>query len=178
MVEKKRSEPSYEGKFPDEALLYTQHPNGGLVFATAQSAVRCAAINRALSKATTWGEFRRMLPEGEWYDIVDMVEQAHGLPPDDPTDATHDMTRWDLDETPFRGVEEIPAAGDGEYPEWLQQAMDQVLPEDILSRWGKRTYTVFNGAYWHLDPANEIKIVRQLKSRGYDVRRADDLEFC
>src|ERR1700750_2756841 len=100
MAKKKRSESSRHGKFPDETLLYTQHPNGGLVFATARSAVRCATINRALSKATTWGEFRRMLPEDEWYDIVDMVEQAHGLPPDDPHDLGQEITRWDLDDTP------------------------------------------------------------------------------
>jgi hypothetical protein len=160
-----------------ETLLYRIHPNGGLVFASAVDALRSDAIHRALEKATTWGEFRYRLPEGEWNQIVDTVASAHELPLYDADEhAGEDIVRWDLNDTSFR-FEDIPGALDGDYPEWLQQSMDEVLPDDILSRWASKKSSMFNGSYWHIDPPAEEGIVRHLKLLGFDVRRADHLKF-
>src|SRR5687768_13245151 len=99
-------------------LLYCIHPNGGLVFADATRARRIARIHKAIKKSSTWGQFRRGMPRDEYSRLVRELFDDNEEPRPRTTDE-------------FNG-EHIPAYSDGDYPDWLQQEMHTVLPQDIL----------------------------------------------
>jgi hypothetical protein len=155
-------------------LLYRISHNGGAVFAEKTVAHRIDAIQRALSEAKTWGEFRRMLPKGEWKHIVGEISEHHGDPRSDSGD---DIPRWDLDETPFNGFGDMPGVSDGDYPPWLQQAQDKILPADILKNFAKLKDSVLNGSFWQIDEDKADQVAAVLRARGYMVERADNLQF-
>lgn len=156
-------------------LLYRDHPNGGAVFAEKAVALRIDAIHRALDKAKTWGEFRRMLPKGEWAKLERQLMEDG-----DPRSAEDDdeAIRWDLDDTPFSGYGgSIPSASDGDYPLWLQQVQDKILPSDILKTFATLKDSVLNGYFWYIEEEKGDQIAALLRARGYTVERADKLQF-
>ena len=152
-------------------LVYRVLSDTAVVFATRADAEHVSAINRALFEAETWGEFRRLLPGGEWDTIAEMLGDC----PDDDDDAD-EMCHWERDDEPF-SVDNIPGVGDGDYPPWLQADMDSVIPEDILERYGKRESSVLNGPFWEIPPSNLEPLVDELRAQGFVVEPADDLEF-
>ena len=54
-------------------LVYKVDAERGALFAFAETAMRSHAIQCALSDARTWGEFRRLLPAGEWADLEECL---------------------------------------------------------------------------------------------------------
>jgi hypothetical protein len=55
-------------------LVYKFAGNGGLVFQSVHDALYDEAVHGALEEARTWGEFRRLLPAGEWEAIAERLE--------------------------------------------------------------------------------------------------------
>jgi hypothetical protein len=167
----------------DREIIYRVHPNGGAVFALKSEAVYVDQIYRALSGAVTWGQFREMLPKGEWETIVDMVQNTHGWPEDfegveDDDDGFDDgMVRWDRDDAPFSGYDHIPQAADGDYPIFLQQTMDGFIPEEVLTSFGTLTDSVLNGPYWHISPDRIEDVVEWLRRDGYTVTPDSTLKY-
>jgi hypothetical protein len=148
-------------------LYYTTHPNGGLVFAEASTAEYNSRIHTALSTSKSWREFREAMPEDAYDAIIDQFRQA--------------LEEGDLEELPqdddaFDGAF-IPGYYDGDYPEWLQQSMDYLLPEELLERYGEMRDTALNGSYWHIDTEHEQELVEELRRLGQKVTRRDDLRF-
>ena len=72
---------------------------------------------------------------------------------------------------------QIPAYCDGDYPAWLQQHMDAVLPIEILQQYGKIVSSVFNGDFIHIDWKCRDEIVASLERLGYEVVEREDLCF-
>lgn len=142
-----------------EPVLYRAHPNGGAVFAYESDARRTDAIYRALQDAKTWGQFREMLPEGEWASIRRMVKRIPN------------------ERTAFEGYEDIPAASDGDYPPWLQQQLADVLPAIILDRFAEQKSSAVNGLYWHIDWDKADQVAEALRELGLKVSPADELKF-
>jgi hypothetical protein len=155
-------------------LLYRISHNGGAVFAEKSVAHRIDAIHPALSEAKTWREFRRMLPKGEWKEIVGKISEWYDESrPDDESD----VLRWDLDETPFNGFEDVPGVSEGYYPPWLEKAQDQILPADILENFATLKDTFLDGSFSHIDEDKADQVVAALRAKGYKVERADNLLF-
>lgn len=73
--------------------------------------------------------------------------------------------------------ESLPGWSDGDYPPWLQAEMDQLLPREILAKYGVRTTTHVNGSYWHIPEVKRVQIAQELTALGWEVFSADDLQF-
>jgi len=144
-------------------LLYCIHPNGGLVFAEATRARRNARIHRAIEKSSTWAEFRRAMPRDEYSRLIRKLFDDN----EEPRPRSGDE---------FNG-EQIPAYCDGDYPEWLQQDMHSVLPQDILRDFAVRADTSLNGPYWHIDPMHLKTIKERLAKAEIVVKSGAPLNF-
>ena len=71
----------------------------------------------------------------------------------------------------------VPGFNDGEYPRWMAQEMNSLLPKEILKRFGSEQNTMLNGSYWHLDPDQTPEILAALYRRGFALRERKDLMF-
>jgi hypothetical protein len=145
-------------------LLYrVTEANGGLVFAPPEIAQDNARLHQAIETSTTWEQFRKAIPPREYSEVVRYAFDLNGLPRPKGSD-------------PFSS-EKVPGWTDGDYPPWLQQRMDEFLPEEVLEKFGNRSDTFLNGDFWFLDPADEGGICAMLRSLGWEVERAQELPF-
>lgn len=146
-----------------ETLFYrTAGHNGGLVFAPEGEARRVAQIHRAINKARTWAEFRSLMPRADYSEIMAWFDRwGEGRPRGKDKFSGEGVAGW----------------SDGDYPTWLQQTMDYVIPDEILREFGELSHTHFNGSYWHLPPEREREIVAALRARGFVVRKQSKLGF-
>ena len=71
----------------------------------------------------------------------------------------------------------VPGFCDGDYPQWLQREMDDLLPREFLEEFGERQNTMLNGSYWHLDLERLAEILRALKHVGFEIEQREDLMF-
>ncbi len=166
---------------PKQILHYRLHPNGGLVFATAANAEGTDRTADVLRTAKTWGEVRAGLSGSGWDDIQEQLLLCYGDPEDLISEDGEgaDVVRWDLDDTPFSGPEEIPGFTDGQPSTalpWLQEDMDRWLPPSLLEHFGMRQITS-SGAYWHIRPELLERMSCCLHVLGYDVRDGSHLRF-
>ncbi|MDF2372685.1 MAG: hypothetical protein P1V21_18030 [Rhizobiaceae bacterium] len=144
-------------------LLYRLVPhNGGAVFAEESRAMHIVQINRALDKSKTWGDFKSAMPSDEYLRIIEFVDFED-----------EDQSEPDPNEQ-FDGCW---LTEEGDYPDWLQLEMDNVIPGDILERYGKPADTFLNGTYWHIALENMEPMAEALRLDGYIVEAAQDLPF-
>jgi hypothetical protein len=147
-------------------IFYRISPaNEGLVFAIVDDAFRNHAIRTALETSKTWSEFRQAVGEYEYHSVLSRMSVDISQPVVVPNNGD-----------PF-DHRRIPGYADGDYPEWLQSQMEQLLPADILAKFGERIATWFNGSYIHIDLSFEERLILALRKRGYEVHRRDDLFF-
>lgn len=135
--------------------------NGGLVFADPERARAVSRIDAALSESRTWEEFRAAMDPEEYERLVSTMFDEEGLERPTP-------------ETPFR-AEEVPGYCDGDYPPWLQQEMDDVLPWELIERFGQHEPTCINGWFVRFDPDDLPAITEMLAEMGIDVVVRHDL---
>ena len=148
-----------------KTLWYRQHPaNGDLVFATPNEALYIDELHKALG-SQTWGEFRKRMPEDQYAEIIERLYEYLG----EPTEVPSDEDRFD----PCL----VPGFAEGDYPPWLQQGMEDNLPQEIIVRYGTWKSTVLNGNYLAIPPESEDEVVDSLKMLGFKVERRGDLRF-
>lgn len=146
-------------------LVVKYATNGGLVVQFVEEAMYQDAIVGAIDEAKTYGELRRLLPEGEWDKIVDRLS-----PPDEGEEA---VACWLEDagfdwNTPFSDSL-IDGYSDGDYPRWAQAEMDGVLPEALLKKYATSKSSVHNGPYWHIPHESADALIADLRALGYRV---------
>ena len=145
-------------------LVYRVVPhNGGIVFAEPERAEYIARIHEAFRTAKTWEDLRRELPPEVYSEILIAANGRSELLPV-------------CDEFIFE-PECIPGWSDGEYPAWLQQEMQDVLPKQILSTYGKQVSTSVNGTYWNIPEAERENVVGSLTELGFKLEYLPDLAF-
>ena len=104
-------------------LLYRIVPhNGGVVFAEDHRAREIVRLHESLTNATTWAEFRKMIPPKEYALILQRAFDSNGEPRQRSTDAIE--------------PESIPGWSDGDYPPWLQSEMHRALDLHTLQMFG------------------------------------------
>ncbi|MFD0782690.1 hypothetical protein ACFQZ8_01935 [Micromonospora azadirachtae] len=130
-----------------------------LAFADADTATEEASEVRALAAARTWGEARQ-------------VEMTHLWNPAGPD--YHDPEDGYSDDRPF-DVTEVGAIEDGRWPRMVTTRGFTVLPQDLQDKYGKRTLTLYDGDYLDIPRDCEAELVAELRERGYEVTRDDDL---
>ncbi|MEU7971816.1 hypothetical protein AB0B48_07215 [Micromonospora sp. NPDC049089] len=128
-------------------------------FADAGTATEEAAEIRALAAARTWGEARQ----------VRMTHLSHPAGPDcyEPEDGY-------ADDKPF-DITEVGAVKDGTWPRMVTERAFTLLPQDLQDRYGKRQVTVHSGDYLEIPLAGEAELLAELRRRGYEVTRDDEL---
>jgi len=145
-------------------LFYRKIPHmDAVVFASPTQAYEVHTIRSALEQAKTWGELEILMPPGEVEDILTRADDDVDEVRPEPEDSF--------------SAEQVPGFSDGDYPFWLQQTMDNVLPADILERYATLTATVLNGDFWHIDTEYADAIVEELQQRGITVAERPDLDF-
>jgi hypothetical protein len=144
-------------------LVFKFAANGGVVVDSVERALRDEAVHGALSEAQTWGDFRRMLPLGEWTHIEDLLREGHTSDEDDS-----DPPFWERPNSPF-DPSVIPGFSDGDYPRWAQQCMDDVLPGDLLEEFAEQRSSIHNGSFWFIPHDRADALAEALRSRGYRV---------
>lgn len=146
----------------------------GPVFALKDDAEHVAAVNNALNTAKTWGEYRSLLPAGEWeahgetfpvlYDTGELV-MKDGKPVLEYLEDQEDDDPFDPDN--------VPGVGDGDYPIWLQQVMLDWMPESILEKYGKHYGTRLNGDSVEFKSEDLGAIIEELRALEYTVTESE-----
>lgn len=150
--------------------MTTHHPNARrlvyghaknydcLAFVDADTAAGEAAEIRALASARTWGEARQ----------VQMTHLSNPAGPDcyDGDDCP--------DDEPF-DVTEVGAVVEMSWPAMVTARALSVLPQDLKDRYGEVVLTVHDGEYLRVPLDGEAELVAELRERGYEVTRDDDL---
>ena len=154
------------GNAPD--LVYRKVPHmDSLVFASLEDAMFLDQIHEAIG-AETWQEFEYLMPAAELAELIAQhnedcdYEEAFLIPR--PTER-------------FEFSQLCAAYMDGDYPDWYQKQQEVWLPSDFLERWGRQETTVLNGEFWNIDPANEKAILIDLRKRGLEAEKREDLYF-
>ncbi|MFG1674616.1 hypothetical protein [Micromonospora sp. NPDC049282] len=125
-----------------------------LAFVDADTAAGEATEIRALAAARTWGEARQ-------------VPMTHL---DNPADNDGDED----DDEPF-DLTEVGAVVDGRWPRMVTTRAFEALPQDLREKYGRRELTVHDGDYLEISLDREGELVAELRGRGYQVTRDDDL---
>lgn len=125
---------------------------GSLVFMTRTRAQDLATVQKVISTARTWGDFRKQAP----LRILDELRTLIGV-------------QQPSDDEPL----EIPGYGDGDWP-FPHQEQLRLLPPQVVAM-GQFSDTIFNGERLDLPVSRAGEIAATLKSLGYDVERDDDL---
>lgn len=145
-------------------------PGGGnddclpeVVFALKAKAEEIDKVNKALDKAKTWRQFKKLMPPKEYRKV--MWDTFHGdrdsMPkPDD------DFSRSD-----------IAGTDDGWYPDWQQCEMLKWFPKDLAQKYGQQADSLHEGPFLSILAKHVKDVVRELEERGYKVTRRRDLEF-
>ncbi|MET8838064.1 hypothetical protein ABZV78_29720 [Micromonospora sp. NPDC004540] len=129
-----------------------------LAFVDADTAAGEAAEIKALAAARTWGEARQ-------------VQMTHLENPAGPESYEEDDY---ADDKPF-DITELGAIVDGYWPKMVTTRALDVLPQDLQDRYGEVVLTVHNGEYLQVPLDGEAELVAELRQRGYEVTRDDQL---
>ena len=144
-------------------LVYKLVENGGVVVQTVEDAMYDHAVNVAIEEAKTWGEFRRLLPGGEWIKVYNRLIVERGY-----DDEERQNLQWADDSAPF-DPNQICGFPNGDYPRWAQQRMHEIVPRDILARFGQWTASVHQGMFWLIPHENAKALANALRERGFHV---------
>ena len=67
-------------------------------------------------------------------------------------------------------MDQIPGACDCDYPGWLQQEMlHGVLPEDVVEKYGKASYSFVSGPRLVIDSTDLDDVNAELEKQGYEL---------
>lgn len=152
-------------------LVVKYAANEALVVQDAADAVYQEAIIGALTEARTYGEFRRMLPAGEWDEVIDRLHMIEEW--EDREDDWLDDKRFDWN-TPFDS-ECVSGFSEGDYPAWSQAELDEILPKALLRKYATRAVSVHNGGYWHIPHESAPALIADLQALGFHVD--DEVNF-
>jgi hypothetical protein len=130
-----------------------------LAFADANTAAEEAEEIKALGAARTWGQARQ----------VQMTHLSNPAGPDyyEPEDDC-------ADDQPF-DINELGTVVEGDWPRMVTERAMELLPEDLQDRFGKRHLTAHNGDFLEIPIDHESELVAELRERGYEVSRDDEL---
>lgn len=130
-----------------------------LAFADAGTAAEEAEEIKAITAARTWGEARQ-------------IRTTHISNPAAPDDDYPDENP--ADDEPF-DVTELNVVSEGDWPPMVTSRAFKLLPKDLIDRFGTSQFTALNGDYLEIPLEREAELVAELRQRGYEVSRDDEL---
>jgi len=165
---------SGEDHMDEKSIVYGFSPIG-LLFIPENRAKELANFYKALTTATTWGEFKEMVTKRiyEFYFPDSMHYDGPEL------EKVEDLESYYIqDETPFTpndifGYDNLPGQPEIEMSTWI--------PDEIQEKFGRRfrylamDMNVPGGEGLELDESRLDEIVKALEASGFECRRDDDL---
>ncbi|RAO51530.1 hypothetical protein LUPAC06_06215 [Micromonospora saelicesensis] len=130
-----------------------------LAFADANTAAEEAVEIKALAAARTWGEARQVQMTHLWNPAG-----ADCFEPDGEY----------ADGKPFT-LNEVGSVVEGDWPPMVTARGLELLPVDVQFQFGKREFTAHNGDFLNIPLDQEAELVAELRRRGYEVTRDDEL---
>lgn len=116
---------------------------------------------KAIHDAKTWEEFAEADPAA-FEEVREYLEEEDEEVP--PMDSSFDVSM-------------VPGFDQGDYPPWLQTEIALHVPRDILDRYGRLESSVLNGAFWVVEAGQLDAMIEALRTRGFEVKRVEDLPF-
>jgi hypothetical protein len=130
-----------------------------LAFDDANTAADEAQEIVAIATSRTWGEARRVAPRHTWNPV--------GPEYHDPEDGP-------ADDEPF-DINKVGLVQQGDWPDMVTSRALKLLPKDLQARFGVDADTVLNGDYLEIPLDREAELVAELRERGFEVSRDDEL---
>ncbi|MFI7517482.1 hypothetical protein ACIBVK_28695 [Micromonospora echinofusca] len=130
-----------------------------LAFADANTAAEEAAEIKTIAAARTWGEARRIRTT----HVSNPADPEYYAPDEDPAD-----------DQPFV-INEVGSVVEGDWPPLVPERAFTLLPKDLRTRFGKQQATALNGDLLEIPLSDEAELVAELRRRGYEVHRDDEL---
>lgn len=130
-----------------------------LAFADANTAAEEAEEIKALAAARTWGEARQV----RMTHLSNPAAADEDFPDEDPAD-----------NEPFE-INELNSVAEGDWPPMVTERAFKLLPEDLQDQFGERRFTALNGDYLEIPVDREGELVAELRKRGYEVSRDDEV---
>ena len=113
-------------------------------------------LQKALSRATTWAEFRAIAPPDAVSEIESTLRESGDPRP-------RGSKRFEPDS--------IPGYLEGDWPAWPHQVMLSWVPQTVTSL-GHQTSTL-NGEYLHIESGRVDDVIAELRTAGFRVKRRD-----
>lgn len=139
--------------------VYKVDAKRGALFESAEVAVKCHTIQCALGDARTWGEFRRLLPAGEWAVFEECLADGED---NDSSPSEDDLAQFD-----GALVDEVMGSDYGTWPD----DGNNWLPITILVEHSKH----IGFGRWFIDGSQADAVAEALRGAGHQVDRADFL---
>lgn len=170
--------------------------DGNLLILPHWFAVEMARTRIALYVAANWGTFYALVPASKRKDLregemdtsghnawADFLKEARAENPGVPYAQVMRQHRKlkpyyerpALPEDVFRGCQALPHFEDGVWPEFPCEAMPDLLPKSIRTKYGKLIVTVHDGLQLTLNPSALPAIVEDLTATGATVENNDPL---
>jgi hypothetical protein len=113
----------------------------------------------AIASAATWGEARRVATRYTWNPVgPEYYDPDEGLADDEPFD-----------------IAEMGAVQDGDWPPMVTTRASTLLPKDLQAAFSDPAVTALTRYYLEIPLRHEADLMAQLRDRGFEVSRDDDL---
>jgi hypothetical protein len=160
-----------------EVVYWRIASSGHLVFASQKEAERVHQIHCAIESSKTWGEFKSRMPPQDFEEVVTRwLENRSEMGNDDEEEGVQLGPGYPKASTPFSS-DEVPGYNDGDYPSWLQQDLDQYLPDEVLSELGQYATSCLQGGFWEIPRSSGRRLLEYLRLHGYSPVKRPDLRF-
>jgi hypothetical protein len=150
------------------------------VFFKKETYARFRLIELAIKKAKTWQDLEKLLPDGEfknfsfwWVNGGEWVyEDLEDLRFIDSKDLAE---FWKLcgEGRLVRSEDEydpnLLGVSEGDYPAWLNDTADEILPKEFIKRFGKGVASMVSGYWIEYQLSDLMEMVENLGSHGFSV---------
>lgn len=136
------------------------------VFAKLAEAIRIDKIHRAVFKSKTWKELKDSVHPDDYNHLLQMYSDEAG---DDNDPSPTEKINWD-----FFNLDDY---GQAYFPRWLIYEMEEIIPPDILEKYGGEEEITDMGSYRQIKPENLVPMITALTARNFDVSPAGELVF-
>ncbi len=136
------------------------------VFADEQQAIRTDQLHRTLFKAQTWEDLKIAVHPDDYLFLVSMYNE---FAEDNGINEPSGEINWEcIDTDSYSG---------GLYPAFLIYSMEDIIPHEILTKFGSDEIITDYDLYRQIKPGNLVPMITALSARGYDLAPAGDLIF-
>ena len=147
-------------------------------------------VEYAIVKSKNWGEFRALLPEGEfealscwWENGGENVYQEEGrylyIEPNDLDVFWEECgEEYLIREEDRFDDSDLPGRMDGDYPPWTYSFADDLLPEEFVKVYGKPIASMISGSWIEFPVGFYNQMKTELEKLGFLVERSESDELC